>query len=169
MSSQNESEMVKDGANEATPQTDVSNDKNEPQPLETAPEKDQPVTAEEKGKSQEGDDKADKSSSSDVKQEDAAQKSSGSKSEGSRIPNGNDSLPFFTTEADGRVRIRMAESGPGSTPPLLITDVLKNCVEKYGKLPAMAVKRDGQLRTWNWIEYYSDAMLVAKSLLKVST
>ncbi|ETE62799.1 Long-chain-fatty-acid--CoA ligase ACSBG2, partial [Ophiophagus hannah] len=75
---------------------------------------------------------------------------------------------LWTTKRDGEVKLRMDESGIDSKTPITIHDLFLATVEKYGHLPALASKKQGQWSKLTFCQYYEECRKTAKSFLKVS-
>ncbi|XP_069482545.1 long-chain-fatty-acid--CoA ligase ACSBG2-like [Ambystoma mexicanum] len=74
---------------------------------------------------------------------------------------------LWTTARDGAVRLRMEETGPGSEPPVTTIQMFQDTVQRFGNLPALAVKRDGQWQTTTYLQYHQQCRAAAKSFLKL--
>ncbi|XP_069482568.1 long-chain-fatty-acid--CoA ligase ACSBG2-like [Ambystoma mexicanum] len=73
----------------------------------------------------------------------------------------------WTTERDGAVQLRMDATGPGSEPPVTTLQMFQDNLERFGHLPAMAVKRDGQWKTTTFLQYHQQSRAAAKSFLEL--
>ncbi|XP_069482831.1 long-chain-fatty-acid--CoA ligase ACSBG2-like isoform X2 [Ambystoma mexicanum] len=74
---------------------------------------------------------------------------------------------LWTTARDGAVRLRMEERGPASEPPVTTLQMFQDTVQRFGNLPALAVKRDGQWQTTTYLQYHQQCRAAAKSFLKL--
>uniref|UniRef100_A0AAR2J035 long-chain-fatty-acid--CoA ligase n=1 Tax=Pygocentrus nattereri TaxID=42514 RepID=A0AAR2J035_PYGNA len=74
---------------------------------------------------------------------------------------------YWTTESEKGVKLRMAESGPGSEPPLTIYQMFQGTVDKFGDLPALRWKKDGNWTTLTYREYQQQCRIAAKGFLKL--
>ncbi|XP_066566872.1 long-chain-fatty-acid--CoA ligase ACSBG2 isoform X2 [Amia ocellicauda] len=74
---------------------------------------------------------------------------------------------FWCTDGDGAVKLRMSESGPGSEDPMTVHQMFQQTVKKYGDLPALGFKMDGQWETLTYKAYYQQCRMAAKSFLKL--
>uniref|UniRef100_A0A8C8MH41 long-chain-fatty-acid--CoA ligase n=1 Tax=Oncorhynchus tshawytscha TaxID=74940 RepID=A0A8C8MH41_ONCTS len=74
---------------------------------------------------------------------------------------------LWCTSRDQAVKLRMAETGPGSEAPMTIHQMFLKTVKIYGDLPAVASKKEGQWVTLTWREYYQQCRAAAKSFLKL--
>ncbi|XP_021461214.2 long-chain-fatty-acid--CoA ligase ACSBG2 [Oncorhynchus mykiss] len=74
---------------------------------------------------------------------------------------------LWCTSRDQAVKLRMAETGPGSEAPMTIHQMFLKTVNIYGDLPAVASKKEGQWVTLTWREYYQQCRAAAKSFLKL--
>ncbi|CAB1319530.1 unnamed protein product [Coregonus sp. 'balchen'] len=74
---------------------------------------------------------------------------------------------LWCTSRDQAVKLRMAETGPGSEAPMTVHQMFLKTVKIYGDLPAVASKKEGQWVTLNWREYYQQCRAAAKSFLKL--
>ncbi|XP_069482861.1 long-chain-fatty-acid--CoA ligase ACSBG2-like [Ambystoma mexicanum] len=74
---------------------------------------------------------------------------------------------LWTTAKDGAVKLRMAELGPGSEPPITTVQMFQKSVHNYGHRPALAVNRNGQWEFTSYLQYYEQCRAAAKSFLKL--
>lgn len=74
---------------------------------------------------------------------------------------------LWTTDIDGRVRLRLESMGPASVKPTTIMTVLKNTVQKLPNGIALGVKRDGQWKKWTYQQYHDESVKAAKSFIKL--
>ncbi|KAL7836678.1 hypothetical protein AOLI_G00279620 [Acnodon oligacanthus] len=74
---------------------------------------------------------------------------------------------YWSTEKEKAVKLRMAESGPGSEPPLTIHQMFQATVDKFGDLPALRWKVYGNWDTLTYREYQQQCRIAAKSFLKL--
>ncbi|XP_041856454.1 long-chain-fatty-acid--CoA ligase ACSBG2-like [Melanotaenia boesemani] len=74
---------------------------------------------------------------------------------------------LWSSRRDQAVRLRMEGSGPGSETPITIHQMFLETVERCGDLPALVSKKDGQLVTLTWRQYYEQCRAAAKSFIKL--
>uniref|UniRef100_A0A8B9LE99 long-chain-fatty-acid--CoA ligase n=1 Tax=Astyanax mexicanus TaxID=7994 RepID=A0A8B9LE99_ASTMX len=80
---------------------------------------------------------------------------------------GIDSPTYWSSARDKAVKLRMAESGPGSEAPLTIHQMFQDTVNKYGDHPALRWKENGAWTTLTYKQYYQHCRTAAKSFLKL--
>ncbi|KAL6465440.1 hypothetical protein MHYP_G00255730 [Metynnis hypsauchen] len=74
---------------------------------------------------------------------------------------------YWSTEREKAVKLKMAESGPGSEPPVTVHQMFQDTVDKYGEHPALRWKKDGAWLTLTYREYQQQCRMAAKSFLKL--
>uniref|UniRef100_A0AAR2J5U6 long-chain-fatty-acid--CoA ligase n=1 Tax=Pygocentrus nattereri TaxID=42514 RepID=A0AAR2J5U6_PYGNA len=74
---------------------------------------------------------------------------------------------YWSTEREKAVKLKMAESGPGSEPPLTVHQMFQDTVDKYGDHPALRWKKDDTWLTLTYREYQQQCRMAAKSFLKL--
>ncbi|XP_066512539.1 long-chain-fatty-acid--CoA ligase ACSBG2-like [Hoplias malabaricus] len=74
---------------------------------------------------------------------------------------------YWSTVRDKAVRLRMAESGPGSEPPFTIHQMFQATVDMFGDQAALRWKKDGAWVTFTYKEYMQQCRTAAKSFLKL--
>uniref|UniRef100_W5L9W3 long-chain-fatty-acid--CoA ligase n=1 Tax=Astyanax mexicanus TaxID=7994 RepID=W5L9W3_ASTMX len=74
---------------------------------------------------------------------------------------------YWSSARDKAVKLRMAESGPGSEAPLTIHQMFQDTVNKYGDHPALRWKENGAWTTLTYKQYYQHCRTAAKSFLKL--
>lgn len=74
---------------------------------------------------------------------------------------------YWSTSREKAVKLRRAESGPGSEPPLTIYQMFQATVDKYGDHPALCWKKDGAWEKLTYNGYRQHCRTAAKSFLKV--
>ncbi|XP_048584114.1 long-chain-fatty-acid--CoA ligase ACSBG2 isoform X2 [Nematostella vectensis] len=74
---------------------------------------------------------------------------------------------FWTTEADGAVKIRMGESDATKGEPMTVVDLLERTVKRSPNRIAMGVKRNDQWQHWTYSEYYEEVRIAAKSFIEL--
>ncbi|XP_069482860.1 long-chain-fatty-acid--CoA ligase ACSBG2-like isoform X2 [Ambystoma mexicanum] len=74
---------------------------------------------------------------------------------------------LWTTAKDGAVKLRMAELGPGSEPPMTTVQMFQKSVQNFGHRPALALNRNGQWEFTSYLQYYEQCRAAAKSFLKL--
>ena len=73
-----------------------------------------------------------------------------------------------TTQPDGAVRLRKYdEDGNERHQPLSVPTMLKNAAEKWPQNTALAVKRDGSWKKWNYKEYYEQSKVAATAFIEL--
>ncbi|KAK7121315.1 hypothetical protein R3I93_022413 [Phoxinus phoxinus] len=72
---------------------------------------------------------------------------------------------LWTTEASGSVQLRIDELCPEQ--PITVHQMFTNSVQKYGKLTALATKRENEWEKVTFSEYYHHSRMAAKSFLKL--
>jgi long-chain-fatty-acid--CoA ligase ACSBG len=60
--------------------------------------------------------------------------------------------------------IKVRQFGPGSEPPLTLSDVFKRTTAKQGDKPAFYIERQGKVLSWTWNQYYKESEAFAKSM-----
>lgn len=73
----------------------------------------------------------------------------------------------WSTSRDKAVRLRMEGSDMASETPITVHQLFLETVESYGDNTALVSKKDGQLVTLTWRQYYQQCRAAAKSFLKV--
>ena len=61
----------------------------------------------------------------------------------------------------------MGSSGPEAAEPTTVIARFQERVNQHGDLPALKVKRDGEWKTYTWLEYFTECKKFAKSLLHI--
>ncbi|XP_063051685.1 long-chain-fatty-acid--CoA ligase ACSBG2-like [Engraulis encrasicolus] len=74
---------------------------------------------------------------------------------------------LWTTERDKPVKLRMAESGPGSETPITIHQMFEATVAFHGEHPALRWKEEGKWNMLTYKEYYLQCRTAAKGFLKL--
>ncbi|PSN55893.1 Long-chain-fatty-acid--CoA ligase ACSBG2 [Blattella germanica] len=73
-----------------------------------------------------------------------------------------------TSEANGRVKLRIEESGEGAKKPISVPGLLHQIAEQYPDQPALASREDGgPWKTITYREYEQQVRTVAKAFLKL--
>ena len=75
---------------------------------------------------------------------------------------------FWTSEADGAVKIRLGDTQSTSRRPQTVAQFLERAVRLAPSKTALGVKRDGKWLKWTYKEYYDGVRAAAKSFIKVS-
>lgn len=75
--------------------------------------------------------------------------------------------PMWTTQGDGEVKLRMANSGLAAEKPLTINDMFTSAVKRFGDFKALSWTDGEQQMSLNYKEYYQTCRIAAKSFLKV--
>lgn len=74
---------------------------------------------------------------------------------------------LWTTQGDGEVKLRMADSGLAAEKPLTINDMFTSAVKRFGDFKALSWTEGEQQKSLNYREYYQTCRIAAKSFLKV--
>lgn len=74
---------------------------------------------------------------------------------------------YWSSARDKAVKLRMAESGPGSEAPLTIHQMFQATLNKCGDHPALRWKENGAWTTLTYKQYYQHCRTAAKSFLKL--
>ncbi|XP_036454558.1 long-chain-fatty-acid--CoA ligase ACSBG2-like [Colossoma macropomum] len=74
---------------------------------------------------------------------------------------------YWSAEREKAVKLKMAESGPGSEPPLTVHQMFQDTVDKFADHPALRWKKDGVWLTLTYTEYQQQCRMAAKSFLKL--
>ncbi|PNF24131.1 Long-chain-fatty-acid--CoA ligase ACSBG2 [Cryptotermes secundus] len=75
---------------------------------------------------------------------------------------------LFTSNANGRVKIRCEESGMGTREPISVPGLLHKIAQEYPNHPALVSKReDGQWKEMTYKEYEASVRTCAKGFLKL--
>ena len=74
---------------------------------------------------------------------------------------------WWTDRPDKPVQIRFGEKHPTSEPSETVSQLFERVVGSHGEHPALAVKRAGEWRQWNYREYYDNCRTAAKAFIKV--
>lgn len=72
---------------------------------------------------------------------------------------------LWTTDARGSVRLRIEEGCPEE--PITVHQMLKDSVEKYGNMYALASKKNNKWEKITFSDYYQFCRRAAKSFIKV--
>lgn len=85
------------------------------------------------------------------------------------------SSPFYVTEPDAEINIRMSATGFGARPATTVIDCFQKTLALHGARNAMALKRPAQAdvrptewQYWTYTDYYKDCLAFAKSLLSLN-
>ena len=79
----------------------------------------------------------------------------------------DDTLPYFTADMNGEVRIRRMDEGVGAGDcPITVPSFVQKCVEKAPNYFAVTWKQNGRWEKITYLELFDDALQVAKSLKK---
>ena len=65
------------------------------------------------------------------------------------------------------MKLRLSESGPASEAPQTVVSLFDSMVSSHGNHTALAVKREGEWKTWTYKKYYVDCFTVAKAMVEV--
>ncbi|KAL4634756.1 long-chain-fatty-acid-CoA ligase ACSBG2 [Arapaima gigas] len=76
-------------------------------------------------------------------------------------------LQLWTTQRDGEVKLRLAETGPAAEPPVTVHEMFARTVERFGKHTALGWKEGERWRTATYEEYYQRCRTAAKGFLKL--
>ncbi|KAI4901675.1 hypothetical protein NFI96_008119 [Prochilodus magdalenae] len=74
---------------------------------------------------------------------------------------------YWSTVREKAVKLRLADSGPGSEPPRTVDQLFQDTVNKCGDVPALRWKKDGAWLTLTYREYQQHCRTAAKSFLKL--
>lgn len=74
---------------------------------------------------------------------------------------------LWTSRCDGEVKLRMAETGPASEPPVTVHQMFATAVERFGSSTALGWKEGEQNKTLNYADYYQACRTAAKAFLKL--
>lgn len=74
---------------------------------------------------------------------------------------------LWTTQGNGEVKLRMADSGLAAEKPLTINDMFTSAVKRFGDFKALSWTEGEQQKSMNYREYYQTCRTAAKSFLKV--
>ncbi|XP_063929421.1 very long-chain-fatty-acid--CoA ligase bubblegum [Zophobas morio] len=76
---------------------------------------------------------------------------------------------IVTTRADGRINLRIPESGKAieTTPPISVPGLLKRTADNSPDCPALAYKEDGKWKQITYKEYYDQVRICAKAFIKL--
>ncbi|XP_028411292.1 long-chain-fatty-acid--CoA ligase ACSBG2-like [Dendronephthya gigantea] len=74
---------------------------------------------------------------------------------------------YWTTDADGAVKIRVGTTEHDNTTPITVYDLFKRTAEKAGDCVALAVKRNDQWQKWTYSQYMADIRTAAKGFIKL--
>ncbi|MBN3315592.1 ACBG2 ligase, partial [Atractosteus spatula] len=76
-------------------------------------------------------------------------------------------LQLWTSQRDGLVSLRTAESGPAAEPPVTVDQMFRDAVRNYGDQTALGWKEGDRWSTLTYEEYYEKCKTAAKSFLKL--
>ncbi|XP_015221108.2 long-chain-fatty-acid--CoA ligase ACSBG2 isoform X2 [Lepisosteus oculatus] len=76
-------------------------------------------------------------------------------------------LQLWTSQRDGLVSLRTAESGPAAEPPVTVDQMFRDAVRNYGDQTALGWKEADRWTTLTFKEYYEKCKTAAKSFLKL--
>ncbi|XP_054645190.1 long-chain-fatty-acid--CoA ligase ACSBG2 isoform X2 [Dunckerocampus dactyliophorus] len=74
---------------------------------------------------------------------------------------------LWTCQRDGKVKLRMEDSGLAAETPLTVHQLFASTVKNFGKYTALSWKEGEQKKSLNYIEYYNTCRTAAKSFLKL--
>lgn len=74
---------------------------------------------------------------------------------------------LWTTQGNGEVKLRMADSGLAAEKPLTINEMFTSAVKRFGDFKALSWTEGEQQKSLNYREYYQTCRIAAKSFLKV--
>ncbi|KAM6962439.1 long-chain-fatty-acid--CoA ligase ACSBG2 [Aplochiton taeniatus] len=74
---------------------------------------------------------------------------------------------LWTSSGEGKVKLRMGESGMAAEPPVTVHQMFAAAVEKFGSFTALGWKEGEEQKTINYQDYYKACRTAAKSFLKL--
>lgn len=74
----------------------------------------------------------------------------------------------WTSDIRFELPIKVGKEAEAARKPTTFIEEWKECLPKYGKLPAIAVKRNQEWKRWTYEEYYQENIKCAKSLLALN-
>ena len=77
------------------------------------------------------------------------------------------SSEWWTDSPERSIQIRFNNSGPGSERPQTVVSLFDEVVGIHGEHTALAVKRNGEWKSWSYRKYYVDCFTAAKALVEV--
>ena len=74
---------------------------------------------------------------------------------------------YVTTDINGSVKLRMAQSGPGSEQPVSVPHLLQSAAKMSPNHPALCVKRNDNWVKWTYSEYLTDVEKVSRAFIQL--
>lgn len=71
---------------------------------------------------------------------------------------------YWTTDIDCELPIKMRQFGPGSEPPITLSELFRITATKQGEKPAFYVERGGKVASWTWSQYLKEVDAFAKAM-----